>query len=222
MKAIVNVTQNWGIGYEGKLVSYITEDMKHFKFQTKNKAIIYGNSTLKSFPNKAPLKNRINIVITKDISHIDPKTIENSTIINDIKATKKADNSIALQYILNEKEYLNKPILIIAYSIEQAIEYARKIFSEDSIIVCGGSSIYKQMVPLCDTIMVTKNYYNGPIDAYFPNLDEDPNWVLAHTYPLVKDICIGKNIIKRTEICSYNIYKKAQDYKFDYYWRDIL
>lgn len=230
MDAIVNVTQDWGIGYKGKLVSHIEEDMKHFKYQTINKCIIYGNNTLKSFPNKAPLKNRINIVITKDYSNIDKQSIEHATIIKSvIKKNPEMlvdSNSLELQKFLNKEEYLKKPLLIVATSIEQAIEFARNIFSENSIVICGGASIYEQMLPLCNTVMVTKNYYKGPVDSFFPNLDEDPNWVLTRTHPLLKIITDSvedntKFDIKKREICSYNIYRKADYYISDHYWSDL-
>ena len=51
MNAIVNVNRKWGIGKDGKLLCNIRKDMEFFKEKTMNKVIIYGNNTLKSFPN---------------------------------------------------------------------------------------------------------------------------------------------------------------------------
>lgn len=43
--------------------------------------------------------------------------------------------------------------------------------------VIGGGMIYKELLPLCDTIYVTKIYKShNNIDTYFPNLDEMENW----------------------------------------------
>ena len=63
MNAIVNVNRSWGIGKDNELLYHIKEDMKFFKQKTLGKIIIYDNNTLKSFPNKVPLANRLNIVL---------------------------------------------------------------------------------------------------------------------------------------------------------------
>lgn len=46
---------------------------------------------------------------------------------------------------------------------------------EDAFII-GGESIYRQFLPLCDRVYVTKIYADAEADAFFPNLDEDPRW----------------------------------------------
>ena len=46
-------------------------------------------------------------------------------------------------------------------------------------MVIGGGSIYKQMLPMCDTAYVTKVHTTVESDTFFPNLDEDPDWVLT-------------------------------------------
>ena len=43
----------------------------------------------------------------------------------------------------------------------------------------GGGSIYRQMLPLCDTAYVTKVHCTPQSDTFFPNLDESPDWELA-------------------------------------------
>ena len=66
MKAIVAVDQNWGIGCKGKLLASIPADMKFFRSTTLGKVVVMGRKTLESFPNGAPLKDRVNIVLTKN------------------------------------------------------------------------------------------------------------------------------------------------------------
>ena len=46
-------------------------------------------------------------------------------------------------------------------------------------MVIGGGSIYRQMLPLCDTAYVTKVHYTPQSDTFFPNLDQDDCWYLA-------------------------------------------
>lgn len=64
MKAIACLDKNNGIGKNGKLLISIPNDMKFFRETTKNNIVIMGRKTLFSFKDKAPLKNRINIVFT--------------------------------------------------------------------------------------------------------------------------------------------------------------
>lgn len=67
---------------------------------------------------------------------------------------------------------------IVVYSIEEALEIAKKYKSED-IYVIGGASIYRQLLPYCDVAYVTKIDFAYQADTYFPNLDEMEEWVLA-------------------------------------------
>ena len=68
MNAIVAVDKNWAIGNKGKLLVSIPNDMKMFREETTGKVVVLGRKTLATFPNGLPLKNRTNIVLTKDES----------------------------------------------------------------------------------------------------------------------------------------------------------
>ncbi|NLI56949.1 MAG: dihydrofolate reductase [Clostridium sp.] len=65
MKAIVAVDLNWGIGYKGNLLKSIPPDLKRFKELTINKVVVMGRETFESLPKKQPLKDRVNIVLSK-------------------------------------------------------------------------------------------------------------------------------------------------------------
>jgi dihydrofolate reductase len=75
--AIVSVDKNWGIGYNGKLLAYIPEDMRFFKEKTTNNIVIMGRKTYESLSTK-PLPHRINIVVTSKIDK--PCVIEDNTM----------------------------------------------------------------------------------------------------------------------------------------------
>ncbi len=68
MNLIVAVDENWAIGNKGKLLVSIPSDMKFFRGETsgEGKAVILGRKTLESFPGGRPLKNRLNVVLTKN------------------------------------------------------------------------------------------------------------------------------------------------------------
>ncbi|MEY8427773.1 dihydrofolate reductase [Lachnospiraceae bacterium 46-15] len=66
MNLIVAVDQNWAIGKDNKLLVSIPSDMKFFRETTTGKVVVMGRKTLESFPNGLPLKNRTNIVLTRN------------------------------------------------------------------------------------------------------------------------------------------------------------
>ncbi len=138
MKAIVAVDKNWGIGKDGQLLVRIPADMRFFQRETIGKVVIMGRKTLESFPGKEPLRDRINIVITR------------------------------------KKDYTKKDVLAV-HSIEEALEEAGR-YPSDDVYVIGGAQVYRQMLPYCDVVYVTKINYAYAVDAYFPNLDALPEW----------------------------------------------
>ncbi len=68
LKAIVAVCDDWGIGRDGEMVVSNRADMRHFVNKTKGHPVIMGRKTLESFPGGRPLKDRRNIVLTRDMS----------------------------------------------------------------------------------------------------------------------------------------------------------
>ena len=70
------------------------------------------------------------------------------------------------------------PGFTVCGSPEEAVALAK---SADRAMVIGGGSIYKQMLPYCDTAYITKVHVTPESDTFFPNLDEDEAWDLAQT-----------------------------------------
>jgi dihydrofolate reductase len=65
VKAILSADMNWGIGYKGKLLQRVPEDMRFFAEMTKGRIVVMGRETLESLPGQQPLKDRVNIVLTR-------------------------------------------------------------------------------------------------------------------------------------------------------------
>ena len=86
MNLIAAVDSNWAIGFQNSLLVRIPEDQKWFRETTTGKAVIMGRKTLESFPNKAPLKNRTNIVITNDKNY----KVEGAIVVHTIEDAIKA------------------------------------------------------------------------------------------------------------------------------------
>lgn len=46
-------------------------------------------------------------------------------------------------------------------------------------MVIGGGSVYRQLLPYCDQIYVTKVHTNPESDTFFPDLDQSEDWILT-------------------------------------------
>ncbi len=69
MNLIAAADKNWAIGKDNKLLVRIPADMNYFREMTTGHVVVMGRKTLESFPNQAPLKDRVNIVLTRDMSY---------------------------------------------------------------------------------------------------------------------------------------------------------
>ena len=86
------------------------------------------------------------------------------------------------------------PGFTVCASPEEAAELAK---TAQRAMVIGGGSIYRQMLPMCDTAYVTKVHVKPESDTFFPNLDEDPQWKLAEV------LQSGEEDGIRYEMCLY-------------------
>lgn len=66
MQLIAAVSENWGIGKDNDLLFNIPQDMKFFREMTSGKIVVLGRKNLESFPGGKPLRNRTNIVLSKN------------------------------------------------------------------------------------------------------------------------------------------------------------
>ena len=79
--------------------------------------------------------------------------------------------------VSTKKDYEVKDAIVV-HSIEELLEELKKYDTKDVYII-GGDSIYKQMLPYCDTAHVTKIDRVYEADTYFPNLDEMDEWEIT-------------------------------------------
>lgn len=140
MNLIVAVDKNWAIGNQNKLLVSIPADMKFFRETTTGKVVVMGRKTLESFPGGQPLKNRTNIVLTKD-PHYQVKGAQ------------------------------------VVHSLEELLKELAQ-YPAESVYIIGGESVYRMMLPYCTEAYVTKIDHVYAADTFFPNLDEDPDWIL--------------------------------------------
>jgi dihydrofolate reductase len=75
MKAIASADLNWGIGRGGQLLQRVPDDMKHFRKMTTGKVVVMGRETFESLPGRQPLKDRVNIVLSRSADFNDDRII---------------------------------------------------------------------------------------------------------------------------------------------------
>ena len=63
----------------------------------------------------------------------------------------------------------------------------KKELAHDDVYVIGGASIYRQLLPYCDEVLLTKVLEDGEAEVFFENLDALPEFILAEAQPEEED-----------------------------------
>ena len=160
---IVAFEKNRGIGKDGRIVWDFPSDRAYYKTMTLGNFVIFGRKTFEEFGK--PLPGRVNIVVS---------------------STKKFEG---------ENLYTVK-------NLKAAIELAEKINSTNEILparpqfllpnpaifLCGGQGIYREGIPLAETIYTTQIEAAYPCDAFFPQLPEGAFTESGHSSILEKGV----------------------------------
>ena len=155
MNAIVSVTQDWGIGKDGNLALSNRADMKRFVALT-----CAGRRPQETAPGEV-----LGTVLMG-------RTTYESFPHGALKARRNV--------VLSRDPHFAPTDAEVVRSIEDALE---AIASDDPqrVWLIGGESVYRQLLPHCTRVYVTKNEALCPADAFFPDLDADPSWhVVEH------------------------------------------
>ena len=122
MNLIAAVDRNWAIGYKNELLVRIPEDQKWFRETTTGKAVIMGRKTLESFPNKSPLKNRLNVVITSDTNYSVPGAVVVHSIDEAVEAVRDyADDDV---YVIGGESIYRQMLPLCSTAHITKVDYA--------------------------------------------------------------------------------------------------
>ena len=145
--AIVHADKEWGIGKGNDMMFSLPKDMKFFRETTMGHTVVMGGKTLRSFPNQKPLKNRVNIVLSRGQVRDDCVIVRS---YDELKAEMKAREN-------------------------------------EEIFIIGGGEIYRELLPYCHGAYVTKVDAVGGAEVFFPNLDENENFVCVEESEPIDD-----------------------------------
>ena len=76
---------------------------------------------------------------------------------------------------------------IIVPTMSAFMEEIKSRQNEGDVYVIGGAQIYKELLPYCHEALVTKVDAVGGADIFFPNLDEDENFVCVYESEPIDD-----------------------------------
>lgn len=153
MDAIVSVTGDWGIGLDGGLAVANRADMRRFV-----KLTCAGRKPSEAMPGEF-----FGTVI------MGRKTFESFP-----GGALKARRNV----VITRDEGYEAPGAEVVHSIDEALALVAPL-DPDTVWLIGGESIYRQLLPFCRHAHVTRNDVVVPADAFFPDLDADPDWKLV-------------------------------------------
>ncbi len=124
------------------------------------------------------LKNKLLVRIPNDMKFFRSQTIGKVIVMgrNTLESFPQSQPLAGRTNIVltTDPDYKVKDAVIL-HSMEELFEELKK-YNDDDVYVVGGESIYRQLLPYCNKAYVTKVNHSYEADAYFPNLDELPEW----------------------------------------------
>lgn len=147
--------ENRVIGVDGELPWHHPEDLAHFRETTVSHPVIMGRVTYESIRETLgePLPNRATIVLTsQDIDTSHP----------DVYAADGVAVALYTALAITEENALSDP----NYPL-------RPDLNGDTVYVAGGGSVYEQLLPCADRLVLTRVHDTYDGDTYFPAFDRD-------------------------------------------------
>ena len=146
MESIYAVDANNGLSKNGTIPWKSKHDMIFFMNKTKHNVVIMGKNTYFSLPMEhRPLKNRLNIVLTRTSQLIDG----NDPSLNNV--------------IFTSNENIYRDILDNKHTYQRMYPF---LDSNYTVFCIGGKTIYEQFIPLCEKVWATHIKYNYHCDLF--------------------------------------------------------
>lgn len=125
-------------------------------------------------------KNKLLISIPDDMKQFMQATTGGVCIMGkgtlmSLPAGKPLKNRVNI--VLTHDKAFKESGAVIVHGVEEALEKLNEY--DGDVYVMGGESIYKQFLPYADEAYITYIDYKYQADRYFPNLDENNEWILT-------------------------------------------
>ena len=130
---------------------------KNWAIGNKNKLLIQIPSDMKNF----------RMLTTGNVIIMGRKTLES------FPQSQPLGNRVNIVLTRSENYKVNGATVV--HSLDALWEEIKK-YPDKEIYVLGGESIYRMMLPYCDTAYVTKIDYAYEADTWMPDLDREEGW----------------------------------------------
>ncbi len=199
MRAVAVVDKNLAIGRDGSLLFRLPSDLKQLKELSLGGIVVMGRKTLESMPGGKPLPGRHNLVLSGSMQP-GIELIENE----------------GKRWVFGVFNDMDSLLDFLGYQGNQP--YGGWLFRSKNINIFGGGEVYRQFLPLCDSIQLTEvDAEAEDPDTWFPDFRADGDWRLAHmgepvldggltyrinTYERIGDECTGCSESSCSGACS--------------------
>ena len=126
-------------------------------------------------------KGRLLVSIPNDLKHFREETIGKVVVLGR-KTLQTFPQAMPLSGRTNIILSRNPSFFVkgaqVVHSLDE-LKLALEPFPSKDIYCIGGESIYRQLLPWCDTAHITRIDHGYEADAYFPNLDREPGWKIT-------------------------------------------
>lgn len=125
--------------------------------------------------------------IPEDMKHFKEITTGGTVIVG-----RKTYDSLPKKPLPNRTNIIitskaNKPETLDDNTLTSNMEYIKAWLNDDKVIsenngiyVIGGGMIYKDLLPFCERVYITKVFHAyDNVDTYFPNIDNMPEWEIT-------------------------------------------
>ena len=89
--------------------------------------------------------------------------------------------------VLSADETHNYEGVINVHSFDEFLQKIKEYSLNEDVYIIGGASIYNQMIPYVDKVLLTKVDEDGGAEVFFHNLDEDPNFECVEEGEVIND-----------------------------------
>ena len=116
--------------------------------------------------------------IPEDLKYFKELTTGNTVVMG-----RKTWDSLPIKPLPNRGNFIisrGTPLLMENKAIRMNLDMIKDTMEtnkDENYFIIGGGQIYKELLPFCDRVYVTKIYTSHEnVDTYFPNLDEPEEW----------------------------------------------
>lgn len=124
------------------------------------------------------------------------ETTRGATVVAGRKTVMDFPNQSPLpnrKNIVLSTNHSSLPGFTVCHSVDELLD---TLTGEENVFIIGGASIYKQLLPYCDTVYVTKLQTSAQSDVFFTNLDENDEWQLSETLLTGSENGISYSMVK--------------------------